>query len=404
MEIKKRRLDKVNIPEEDLGISVAELMQLLNTDIKEELLKELEIEDIKDDFIPIKGAKTLFNSQLAIQNKFVKLDLLSGLHDISVYDGKEFSVNFKNIANLSDLPNVSSKSIVAYPIYSAQRDFFSNLFNMEKYAKTLIENGNKNIIEKNFELLRQECDIRKKYRILYNKSDKKYYLRAIISKDRYYDYNNSVVVVLGLLTLYREMKNSNSNYSLMRCEYNESYIRMFFDTSKTKNIDESVFVKNIVEISNDELKRESFKFHARCTINYSREENSGEIFISSKDIKSKVFSINHSQSPKNAIPVLAQINNLGGIHRQFYDDVLTINKIQNTEQIKFLVRRKIENARNEDVKKYQSEILNELIKTTTKNIVDLLELFNKIQILTSQDIEAGEYLRYVFYEALIDRK
>ncbi len=139
---------------------------------------------------------------------------------------------------------------------------------MDKYAKKLIDNGFKKIIETNLELLKEEKIKDKKYRLIHYKPDNNYYLRAIVSTDNYFDYNNSIAVVIALLTLYKEIKSSGVAYSLKLCEYNESNIRMFFDTTGEKKLDGIGFVKNIIEISNDEIKREALRFSGVCTITY----------------------------------------------------------------------------------------------------------------------------------------
>lgn len=66
--------------------------------------------------------------------------------------------------------------------------------------------------------------------------------------------------------------------------------------------------------------------------------------------------------------------------------------IKDTEQIKFLVRITIDDAKNEDIKKLEVSILNELTKTMTKNIINLLSHFNNIQVLANKDIGASKYL------------
>lgn len=405
MDTKKKRITEKEIKSDDIGIKVSDLIKLLDPKetLTAELLSKLNISEIKDEFIPIKGSQALFNSQLSIKKIIEKQDLVSTLENVTFFNQDEFTINFHNIDDSGKFPNV--KNILAYPIYSAQRDFFNSLFGMDKYAKNLIENNHKDIVVKNLELLKSVKKIEKKYRLLYHKTDEKYYLRAIVSKDNYFDYNNSVAVVIGLLTLFEEMKNSGGMvYSLKLCEYNESNIRMIFDTSETKEIEGIGFVRNIIEVSNDEIKREALKFYGICSIIYNERSKSGEIFIKPTDVQSKIFSIKHNQKASTAIPILAEIKNAKNIHDELYNDILDIKKIKNTEQIKFLVKRKIENSKNEDIKKFQNKIFNELTLTSTKNILDLLKLFDKVQILAEEDIEASEYLRFVFYEALMKRK
>jgi len=404
METKKRSILKLDIPKADTGILISDLFKLLiSTDqtanqIKEILNKQFE----QDEFIPIPGAQTLVNSQIVQNKNYIKKDLISTLNNITFYSDNTFTINFNNITDGENFEGETT--LKTYPKYSAQRDFFGNLFSMDKYAKKLIDNGFKKIIETNLELLKEEKIKDKKYRLIHYKPDNNYYLRAIVSTDNYFDYNNSIAVVIALLTLYKEIKSSGVAYSLKLCEYNESNIRMFFDSTGEKELEGIGYVRNIVEISNDEIKREALRFSGVCTISYDAKKQKNEIYIKPKDIKSKILTIKHNQKPTNGLKSLTDFENVDKVHNELYADIKAIKNIKNTEQIKFLVRRKIDNAKNEDIRKFKASIMNELTATTTKNIIDLLNLFNNIQILANEDIEASEYLRYVIYEALINRK
>lgn len=404
METKKRSILKLDIAKSDNGIFISDLFKLLiSTDQTANKIKEiLNTQFEQDEFIPIPGAQTLVNSQIVQNKNYIKKDLISNLENISFYSDNTFTINFNNI---NDRENFGDKTTLnTYPKYSAQRDFFGNLFSMDKYAKKLIDKGFKKIVETNLELLKEENIKDKKYRLIHYKPDNNYYLRAIVSTDNYFDYNNSIAVVIALLTLYREIKSSGVAYSLKLCEYNESNIRMFFDTAGDKELEGIGIVKNIVEISNDEIKREALRFSGVCTIIYNVNAKENEIYIKPKDVKSKILAIKHNQKPENGLKSLTDFENVDNVHKELFEDIKAIKKIKDTEQIKFLIRRKIDNAKNEDIKKFKASILNELTKTITKNIIDLLNVFSKIQVLANEDIEASEYLRYVIYEALINRK
>lgn len=404
METKKKSILKLDIHESDNGILISDLFKLLtSTDETANKVKEiLSSQFEQDEFIPIVGAKTLVNSQITQNKNYIKKDLISNLENITFYFENTFTINFNNISNPEDFGG--NNFLVTYPKYSAQRDFFGNLYSMDRYAKKLVDKGLKKILETNLELLKNEKIKDRKYRLVHYKPDNNYYLRAIVSTDNYFDYNNSIAVVIALLTLFKEIKSTGVAYSLKLCEYNESNIRMFFDTTGDKELEGIGFVRNIVEISNDEIKREALRFSGVCSISYDKNKKEKEIYIKPKDVKSKILAIKHNQKPENGLKSLTDFENVDKVHQELYEDIKTIKNIKNTEQIKFLVRRKIDNAKNEDIKKFKTSILNELTKTMTNNVLDLLNLFNNIQVLANEDIEASEYLRYVIYEALINRK
>ncbi|PXY46760.1 hypothetical protein [Flavobacterium hydrophilum] len=290
------------------------------------------------------------------------------------------------------------------PIYSAQRDFFSGLFQMDKYASKLISKGYKDIVTTNLNLLKSIHQTTKRYRILHDRTEDVFYLRAIISLSNYHNYDNNIAILVGLVTLHNEMKKGEVTYDLKLCEYNESFIRMFFESSEVTILKKVGSVKNIIEISNDEIKREALKFSGVCSIIFTYKNLEKELFIKPHEIKSKILSIKHNQVPKTAIEELDNIKNSEKVHKELFDDISKISEIKNPEQIKFLIKRKVEKAKSEEIKRYKTEILRELTNNTVSNIIELLNVFKKIELLANEDIETTEYLRFIMYQALIEKR
>ena len=388
----------------DDGIEVSKLIELIDAnEFNSEIIDLLEIDDITNDFIQIKGALTLFNVIKALNNRFIKIDLTSSFEDISLYTEDEFTINFHNLEDDFYLTQLNKSVLNTLPIYSSSRDFFSHLYQMDKYASRLIDAGHKDIVKENIRMLKEKHKNQRKYRILHDIEEDMFYLRSIISTNNYFNYDNNLTIVIGLLTLYKEMKTTNKEYRLKLCEYNESSIRMFFESSEINELENIGYVKNIIEISNDEIKREALKFSGVCTIAFQdSQNNSKEIFIKPKEVKSKILSIRHNQSPTTAIPELKQIKNTEIVHNELFDDIIKIKSIKEPEQIKFLFRSKVENARRDELKIYKEDILKVLYKKVD-NIIQLLELFDKINLVADRDIEVKEYLRFLMYEVLIKK-
>ena len=275
---------------------------------------------------------------------------------------------------------------------------------MDKYASVLIKNGFRGIVETNLSMLKEIHTTSKRYRILHDLNDNLFYLRAIISLRNYHNYDNNIAIVISLLTLHNETKRTGLEYRLKKFEYNESFIRAFFESSEVKQLEGIGKVKNLIEISNDEIKREALRFSGVCSIVFGQEDGvSDELFIQPQEIKSRILSVKHNQVPKTAIQELSNIEKSSTVHENIYNDILKIAKIKNPDQIKFLVLSKVENATNEDIKKHKSQILAELSHSVS-NILQLLTVFRKIELLASEDIEATEYLRFIIYQALIEKK
>ncbi|MFC0780291.1 hypothetical protein [Flavobacterium sp. HJSW_4] len=401
---RKKTIKKENIPSTDKGIKVQDLIKLVErNEFTNKLLNLLDFESIKDEFIEIKGATTLFNIQNSINTRYKKEDLKSELNNISLFNNKDFSINFYNINDNEYFSDLKLNKISTTPIYSAQRDFFSGLFQMDKYATRLINKGYKEIVETNLQLLKGITQTIKKYRILHDKVENIFYLRAIISLNNYFNYDNNIAIVVGLLTLHNEMKKSKITYGLQLCEYNESFIRMFFESSEVNKLEKVGNVKNIIEVSNDEIKREALKFSGICSIIFKHKDIEKELFIKPQEIKSKILSIKHNQIPKTAIEELGNIENSEKVHKNLFEDISKIATIKDPEQIKFLVKRKVEKAKSEEIKRYRAEILREL-NHNVSNLIELLNVFKKIELLANEDIETTEYLRFLMYQALVERR
>ena len=133
---RKQPLNERNIPDDDFGIDVSELLSIIeNNKLSTFIVDKLNVESIKDEFIAIKGAKTLVNIQKSVNKTFHKEDLISDLEDISLYShNNEFTINFNNIYNNEYFQGLNIPILSSIPIYSAARDFFSELYQMDKYA------------------------------------------------------------------------------------------------------------------------------------------------------------------------------------------------------------------------------------------------------------------------------
>ncbi|WP_448137556.1 hypothetical protein [Sphingobacterium siyangense] len=388
----------------DTGVYFSELVELLEGhELKEQILEQIDYESYKDQFITVPGAKALVNAQKIINKRFKKEDLIHKINETSIYKDEVFTINFPNLASSPYLSNIMKNgALQTEPIYSSQRDFFAELYGMDKYAGNLIKNGQRNIVEYNVNAIQTIVDKKKKFRILHDLSDDTFYLRAITSSGNYFNYDNNITIVVALFALHNEMLENNISYSLSKCEYNESFIRIFFRSNAIKKLKDIGHINYLVEISNDEIKREALKFSGICSIMFGKNDEK-EIFIQPKEIKSKVFSIKHNQTPENAIKELTNFSKIEEVHDNITNDILKIVTIKNPDQIRHLVKTKVENALNQDIKAYKFDILNEL-KNHIDTVVKLLDTFHKIELLAGEDINAIEYIRYIFYQSLIERR
>lgn len=351
------RKKTVHFASSDEGVKVAELITLVdNNPLAKEILKLLDVKSILGEIIQIPGSRDLVKIQNAINQKYHKEDLESDLNSISLYSGEDFTINFNALEQNKYFVSLGTKQINTVPIYSATNDFFSELYQMEKYASKLIKDGYKDIVEANLRMLKGIQTLTKKFRILHDREEDNFYLRAIISLSSYFNYDNNIAIVISLLALHEEMKKYDIKYRLKVCEYNESFISMFFESSKAKELQNIGYVRNLIEVSNDEIKREALKFNGVCYISFKDSNNiDNELFIiRPQEIKSRILSIKHNVLPKTAIEELSHISDAGNIHTSLFEDIATITQIKSPEQIKFLLKRKVESAKGDSIKVFRS--------------------------------------------------
>lgn len=77
------------------------------------------------------------------------------------------------------------------------------------------------------------------------------------------------------------MKGGAIKFRLSEFIINESFIKMFFESSEKMPLEGIGYVKNFIEVSNDEIKREALRFSGACASVSLMDKISKEICISS---------------------------------------------------------------------------------------------------------------------------
>ena len=405
---RKKAFSLRDISKEDNGISVESVIKLVSdNDFYPSLAKLLKVEEITNEFINIPGAKKLVDSIKAQNSEYEKFDLKSNYNDLVFKKGEDesFLIQFTNIQDPKALTVTGKDNFTAELVYSSKSDFFESAFGMDKYASTLTSKGYNELVYKNLEMLRDifkgKRAHEKHYRIL-KSTDGKYYLRAIVSS-QYNDYNNNITVFLGLIVLHQEMKKSGVKFAISRCEYNESFVRIFFEKLDQRLIQNLGSMKYIIELSNDEIRREALRFSGAASIIYGEGNASDEgIFIKPSNLRSDLSAISHALTPEKAIERLASLSNYVEREKEMYEDTKTIGDIKSPDEVRSFIENKVRNLKQNELRQYTDKILKEL-NQRVNSLHDLFVILNKIDFVVS-DIEAKEYLRYLLYEGLIERK
>lgn len=402
---RKKSVEKNDFFNGDDGIEINKLLELIKeSEYYSNIIEHFQLNEDDQTNINIPGAKTLFNVLSSTNKKLRKVDINVELQDIFFDFSGKFGILFKNIQENDYLNRINKTTLKACPIHSAEKDFFANLYEIDKYASILLKNDFKDILDTNLELLKQKKQHKKRYRLIHDTEVNLFYLRAIVSTDRYYNYDNALTAAIALLKLHFETIATKVKYELHFFEYNESFLRLYFKTSELKEIKGIGYLENTLLVSNDEIKREALRFSNICTIRFTGSNKEEQrLFIKPKDVKTKVLTITHGMGVEKAFLNLEDFVKSNENFEQLFKEVETITKIKEHNQIVYLVRDKINNSNTDEIRKFKSELTKILlvdIKTTTQ----LLEIFNKLIFLEGLEIDAKEYLRYLIYEALINRK
>ena len=160
-------------------------------------------------------------------------------------------------------------------------------------------------------------------------------------------------------------------------------------------------IKHLIELSNDELKREALRFTGVASIEYQSGNETREIYVAPQDIDFTIASIYLSYSPKRAVERLELANNITPIEQKLYDDIAFIDGIKQPDQIRHLLQRRV----NEDTN-LKPFITGEIVQELDKDITTIHQLFDimyKLDVVVA-DIDAKEYLRYLLYNLLKEEK
>lgn len=399
----KRDIDKT-----DIGVDVKSVVELVKENkYYDQLASLLDMDGIIDDFIEIPGARTLTELLKVENKKYRKFDLPASYNDLQFIKGDDdtFHIKFINIREEKFTSIIGADNFTCEMAYSAKSDFFGGLFSMQPFASSLTKKGYSFLVYENLESIRKihnkPDSYGKVYRILKDQSGS-FFLRAIVS-DQYNDYDDNITAFLGLIGMHYEMKKSKSKFYIDRFDYNESFVRILFAKEATRTVEKIGEIKYVIEVSNDEIKRETLKFTSAVSIIFDNKRNvDDELYLKPTNVKSQILSIKHNATPKTAISILGSLSNYVDKEEIIYNDILRISNIKSPDQIRYAIFAKLSSTRQPELSNKVKIILAQL-SSTVNTLYDLFKALHKVELLI-QDIEAKEYLRYLLYDALVTGK
>jgi len=215
---------------ENKAIRLSSCLKLIeNSEYKDELTGLLNFNLISNEYLAISGIQHIVTSVIARDEVFVKKDIDCQISDVSFQPASEenmINIHFENIENYK------KTSLTAHAIYNTKRDYFDWFYKLDKFANFCISEKHIQLLIDNISRLndnyKSKGDLKKSFRLLLDR-DGEYYVRAITSTNKYYDYNIRFSLFVTIIALFKLNKENGINFKLIYCEYDESFIRIYFE-------------------------------------------------------------------------------------------------------------------------------------------------------------------------------
>lgn len=400
-----KRIRVRNIVDSDKGINLKDAFKLVEDfELKEELINKFNINLDENPFLKIKGATTLVNSLINLDNKVFKFDVnteISNIHIGKFIDKKSVEIELLNILNEEVLKKYRTNKLVAKSSYTVRADLLDGLYKADKFLTHLKSIEHDDLIDSTvnkLEELNKNNSNTRKLRFLEDEEGE-LYLRAITSTNVYKDYNNKFSVFIALYQL-NSLRRLNYSFEIEQFSLNESEIYVLFKQVDSENlIQENVSLSFALELTNSEVKKKAVKLNG----NFIIDTNKGSVYTKN-DLNTTVLSISHgntvTKAKKNITNLPDRIDEFisGSIH-----NYKNLDKIKKFEDIQNHLAERIEKSTNEEIKKYKKEF-EEIFKMKVNSLIGLLDQMNKLEsIIADEDIKAIEFIREKIYNSLIKK-
>ncbi|ASU35835.1 hypothetical protein [Mucilaginibacter xinganensis] len=399
----KQLLEHQLLDEDNTLVTIKKSLKLIEgTEYYNQLIDLFKIDVESSEIIPLKGLNTLINSILAKDQQFKKFDYQVNLSDVSLNRFTESGSAILNILLSKDQTSEDKeKVVIAETVYNSKSDYFESAYKLDTFAKFCQKEGHLRLLKDNIDHLNEHYhnsnDFNKNFRLL--KDQEGTYVRAITSTSHYNNYGNRFSLFVAIISLKNLMTSKGLSFKINRAEYDESVINVFFEKTGVKNIKGVGQVKFIVEMSNDEIKRGAMKFAAVFSII----ANGHEVYVKPEKLKTELVSIQHNFKTDTVFKYLGSLNDfIEQAETEVMNDIGELGNINKPDELRHLLLRKVEAAKNIDVKKNKVTIT-KLLQNKINSLSELIVLMNKVDLIVS-NLETKEYLRYMFYDVLKGKK
>lgn len=398
----RQSLERQALEDDKTLLKVKNLLRLIEErDYHDELITLYKIDQSLEEVVAIPGLNLLINSVISKDSQFEKFDYPTNLVDVKLVRFTESGAAILNIKT-SD-PNSGKEILIsAETAYNAKSDYFDGVYKLDSFAKFCFKENHVKLLKGTIEYLNEHYQNaephRRNLRLLKDNLND-WYIRAITSTTHYNDYGIRFALFVAALTFQNLAKSHNWGFIINRAEYDESHIKVYFEKTTSHFIKGIGNIKFLIEMSNDEIKREALRF----TAVYSIQTEDYEIHVKPTKLKTDIVSIQHNFSPATVFKYLSDMGEfIVKSETEIMADVNNLTKVKSPDELRYLLYRKVETAKNDEIKSQKKNILDTLTNRIN-TMSDLLLMMNKINLIVS-DLDAKEYLRYLYYSVLQRRK
>lgn len=400
---KKTVYTKDNTVNFEKGISVRNVLQLLDQSFYKQYYESLELDTIIDDFISIKGAKILVDEVLGMESKVQKYDVLTSTNNIILVDVVDDIKACIEVTNLND----ENEKHLGITTYSAKSDILDKLYEVDKFTNFCRKQGYGELIESMFvDLEEYNRDNKTEHVLRFAKLRKTEvnFIRAIVSP-KYGDYNIKFSVFITLISLHKLMKtNSESVFSIQNFVISDSEIRVNIQKEGYVDLVTGSKVSFGLQLVNDEVKREAVKLRGIFTIEFEKFSDHG-LVIQSQNESDIIIKIPH----KKGINVISKLSNLderiNDFEKSMRRNIEVIKSIEKPNDVRDFLHGQISRAKSSDFLLIYKEDAKRILLNKVDSILQLLESFHKIDhLIKEEDVKAKDYIRQKLYNVLLGRR
>lgn len=392
-------------------LKVEKLLELVKDHpYREEIFKEFNINDIKNEYIQISNIETVFNRIRIINESYQRFNIMAQTKNINVFEddmdndknNQSICFTFDEYVEVDEVKN-NLKSIA---VYNSKNSFFDE-YDMAKFANSLLKkkqpvlsslvNYNINFF-KELAKIQDEFNRYRSYRLV--KHDEDIFLRGITS-EKYNEYGVDFAFVTSMLIFHNSMKeNEGLNYVIKDCSLNESKLDMIVAEKHSKDAGSFGEISTAVKVSTNDLGQGSLNFSNIISVNITLSDGVYLYPKTTRVDKSKLI-ISHTTSPEKVFKSFKDMKDVLHTSDEFIRDLKDIKGIKTPDELRVKILSKIESPRSsfKQIKKL-SDIFKRKIDNEISSFQKLLEMCNKAEELNIE-FDLKDKLRYIISDIVL---